>query len=240
MTKVAWILPVGVGTHDDRMLKMINRIKRGDVQVEVIHLKEGLPDNLEYHYYEHLVEDDLLRTIIDLERRKFSAAIIGCFYDGGLREARELVKMPVVGEGQASMHVAATLGHRFSIISGRRKWVPKFEDNVRVYGLWDKLASCRVVDYSIRKISQDRAGYLAAVGREARSAIDEDGAEVIVLSEEASFELNQLSSLQHRLGVPVLDPGVVAWKWAEAVADLYDSLGLSHSKLAEYESPPRP
>jgi len=238
LLKIAWILPVGVETYDDRVLSFINRIKRPDVTAEVSHLSSGLPDNLEYHYYEHLAEDDLLRKIVEYEKRGFSAAIIGCFYDGGLREARELVKMPVVAEEESCIHIAATLGHKFSIIVGRRKWIPKMEENVRLYGLADRLASLRTVDYTIKSIGEDRVGYLAAVKREAERAIAEDGAEVVVLSEEASFDFEDMNKLQSELGVPILDPVIVTWKFAELMADLYEAAGISHSKIGDYESPP--
>ena len=33
-------------------------------------------------------------------------------------------------------------------------------------------------------------------------------------------------------------PGVACWKWAELVADLYQRLGLTHSKVFGFESPP--
>lgn len=82
MLKISWILPVGVGTHDERILQLINRIKRPDVEPEVTHLSEGLPDNLEYHYFEHLVENDLLSKIRSYEESGFSPAIIGCFMKG--------------------------------------------------------------------------------------------------------------------------------------------------------------
>lgn len=236
--KIAWIAPVGTGRFDDRILSFINRIRRSDVEPEVAHLSPGLPDNLEYHVYEHIVEDDLLHAIVDYEKKGYDAAIIGCFYDGGLREARELVKMPVIAEEEASIHVAATLGHKFSIIVGRRKWLPKMENNVRIYGLNEKLASMRVVQFSIDNIVSDRAGYLEAVKRESQTAVAEDGAEVIVLSEEASFDYHDLLSLQAKLGVPVLDPLIVAWKFAELMADL-NRYGISHSKIGGYEAPPR-
>jgi allantoin racemase len=42
--------------------------------------------------------------------------------------------MPVVGMAEASLFIACTLGHRFSIIVGRRKWIPKMSDNVLLYG----------------------------------------------------------------------------------------------------------
>jgi allantoin racemase len=236
--KIAWIAPVGVGTFDQRILSFITRIKRSDVDVEVAHLQTGLPQNLEYHFYEHLVEDDLLRKITDYEKKGFSAVIIGCFYDGGLREARELVRIPVLAEEEATTHVAATLGHKFSIIVGRRKWIAKMEDNIRLYGLTDKLASLRPVDFTIDKIASQRERYLDAVRREAERAIKEDGAEVIVLSEEASFEFDDLVKLQSDLGVPVLDPLVVTWKFAEMSADMYRICGISHSKIGGYEAPP--
>lgn len=236
--KIVWILPVGVGTYDERVLSFINRIKRPDVSATTAHLSSHLPNNLEYHYYEHLVQDDLLGIIRKFEREEYSAAIIGCFYDGGLREARELVRMPVVAEEEACIHIAATLGHKFSIIVGRRKWLSKMEDNVRVYGLSDKLASIRVVDYSIELMGADRMGYLNAVKREAKTAIAEDGAEVIVLSEEASFDFDDLMKLQSELGVPVIDPVIVTWKFAELMADLYRSSRLTHSKIGGYEAPP--
>jgi allantoin racemase len=79
---------------------------------------------------------------------------------------------------------------------------------------------------------------LDAVRREAERAIKEDGAEVIVLSEEASFEFDDLVKLQSDLGVPVLDPLVVTWKFAEMSADMYRICGISHSKIGGYEAPP--
>lgn len=240
MLKIAWILPVGTKAFNDRISGLIKKIKRPDVEPEVTNLSSKLPTDLEYHFYEHLVLGDLLRKIAEYEQRNFSAAVIGCFYDGGLREARELVRMPVIGEGESTMHLAASLGHRFSIIAGRRKWIPKFEDNARVYGLEGKLASCREVGYSIKRISTDRAGYLRAVKKVAKLAIQLDRAEVLALSEEASFDLEEIPSLQRDLGVPILDPGVVAWKFAEMIADMYQTMEISHSKIAEYESPKRP
>ena len=113
------------------------------------------------------------------------------------------------------------------------------EDNVRLYGLGDKLASLRPVDYSIEDIGADRKGYLEAVKREAMKAIAEDGAEVIVLSEEASFDFDDLMKLQNELKVPVLDPVIVTWKFAELMADLYRSANLTHSKIGGYEPPPK-
>lgn len=45
--------------------------------------------------------------------------------------------------------------------------------------------------------------------------------------------------MSRALGVPILDSVVTSWKCAEMQADMYSSLGISHSKAYGYESPPK-
>ena len=67
----------------------------------------------------------ILKIIKKAEKENFDAAVIGCFYDPGLKEAREIAeKLVVTAPAEASMHIAVTLGQRFSIILGRTKWIP--------------------------------------------------------------------------------------------------------------------
>ncbi|MNE38256.1 Asp/Glu/Hydantoin racemase [compost metagenome] len=64
----------------------------------------------------------------------------------------------------------------------------------------------------------------------ARHAIDEDGADVIVLGSTTMHQSH--AYLAEHLPVPVLNPGVIAYKLCEVLLDL----GLCHSKHA-YPSP---
>jgi allantoin racemase len=235
MLKILWINPVGTALYDEHMLGILRGIKRPDVEPFVTHLEKG-PDHLEYHYYEHLVADELLRVVRKAESDGFDAVVIGCFYDPSLREARELVSIPVVAPAEACLHVASTLGHKFSIIVGRRKWIPKMEGNVWLYGLEKKLASFREVGFSVRRMMKEPEKLKEAIIVEAEKAIKEDGAEVIILG--CTAESGFMKELSRRLGVPVLDPVVIAWKYAEMLADLYRNLGVTHSKLYGYEPPP--
>jgi allantoin racemase len=218
------------------MKSVLDSVRRPDVRFDVVHLARG-PDNLEYHYFEHLVMDDILGLIRKAERDRYHAAVVGCFYDPGLREARELVRIPVTAPAEASMHIAATLGHKFSIIVGRRKWVPKMEDNLNMYGLEKKLASFRILNFTVNRMRREREGLERAIAREAKLAIVEDGAEVVILG--CTVEAGFSRRLMQRLKVPVVDPVIVSFKYAELLADLYSKLGLSHSKIYGYESPPR-
>ncbi len=138
--KIMYINPIGSDVVDELMLETIQRVKRPDVRPTVVHLEEG-PDHLEYHFHEHLNTGETLGWVRQAEREGYDAAVIGCFYDTGLREAREISTIPVVGPAEATMHLAATLGHKFSVIVGRRKWIPKIEDHARAYGVESKIAS---------------------------------------------------------------------------------------------------
>src|SRR5215467_14451981 len=54
-----------------------------------------------------VVVPELLRLGPLAEERGFDAIVIGCFSDPGLDPLRELLRIPVVGPGAASFHVAA-------------------------------------------------------------------------------------------------------------------------------------
>jgi len=233
--KILWINPVGTGIFDEAMLEIINKIKRPDAEAKVVHLSKG-PVHLEYHYYEHLIMDETLEWVRRAEKEGFDAVVIGCFYDPGLREARELVSIPVIAPAEASMHVASTLGHKFSIIVGRRKWIPKMESNVYQYGLEKKLASFRVINFTVTRMAKEPEKLKEAIFKAAKQAIEEDGAEVIVLG--CTIESGFMKELIEKLGAPVLDAVVTSWKYAEMLADLHRKTGLTHCKLYGYEPPP--
>jgi allantoin racemase len=84
---------------------------------------------------------------------------------------------------------------------------------------------------------REREGLEREITREAKLAIQEDGAEVIILgcTVEAGFSRRLVQGLK----VPVIDPVIVSFKYAELLGDLYNKLGLSHSKIYGYESPPK-
>lgn len=209
---------------------------RPDSSLDRISFTRG-PRHLEYHYYETLVLPDLLHTIVEAERQGYDAAVIGCFYDLGLQEGRELTsRMVVTAPCESSVHLAATLGHRFSIIVGRRKWIPQMHDNVRRYGLESRLASFRAIDLWVPQYHEDEQETARRFRDAGHRAIEEDGAEVIVLGCTASTGF--YAQLQDELGVPVIDSALAAVKYAEYLVDLRDRFAWSHSKRGGYEAPP--
>jgi len=110
------------------------------------------------------------------------------------------------------------------------------ESNVYFYGLEKKLASFRVLNFRVPRMIADPKKLEEAIRREAQKAVENDGAEVIVLG--CTVESGFMKELIESLKVPVIDSVGVSWKYAEIMADLYRKMGLTHSKLFGYEAPP--
>ncbi len=235
MAEILWVNPVGSGAFDAETEAVIDSVRSPCHTARIEHLEVG-PPHLEYHLYEHAAFSPMLRLMREAEAEGCGAGVIGCFYDGGLRELREALRMPVVGMAEASMLVAATLGHRFSIIVGRRKWIPKMRDNVILTGLDRRLASLRSIEMGIPDMAANPGEFEDRVIAESRQAVEADGAELVLLSELVPPSLAERA--RGELSVPLLDPGVACWKWAEMAADMYLKLGISHARAFGHEAPP--
>ncbi len=85
------------------------------------------------------------------------------------------------------------------------------------------------------EITDDPARAQKEIIRESRVLIDQNGADVIVLGCTAlSHEVN-LAPIMEELKVPVIDPWVVAVRSAFMLVES----GLSHSKMAYPQPPPK-
>lgn len=235
MTDILWIDPVGHAEFSDDIKSILQEASRPSTNVDVTALDRG-PHHVEYHYYESLVLPDVLHTTKQAENDGYDAVVIGCFYDLGIDEAREVSEsMPVVGPAEATTHLASTYGDRFSIVVGRQKWVPQMRDRVFKYGFHDRLASFKPVNLGVLDFQKDPEMTRERLTQAAREAIQEDNAEVIILG--CTVEYGFFEELQAELDVPVLDAVTAPFKFAELQAEL-TNFGWSHSKIGGYESPP--
>jgi allantoin racemase len=236
MSRILWINPLGTSVFDATIGAELRRVKRPDTDVEVRSLKRG-PHHLEYHAYESWVTPDVLTTIVAAEREGFDAAVIGCFYDTGLRAAREVAtRIVVAAPCESAVHIASTLGDSFSVIVGRRKWVPEMRDNLTRYGYRDRLASFKVVELGVHDFQADPERTRQRLTAAAEEAVTKDGAEVVVLG--CTAEYGFFEELQSKLGVPVIDATVAPFKYAELLAGLA-TLGWRPSKIGGFAAPPR-
>jgi allantoin racemase len=232
--RVLYIEPV-VSELVDSWKGYLAQFKGPETELEVTSLTEG-PRHLEYYSYGSLVVPKILKIIKEAEKENFDAAIIGCFYDPGLREAREIAeKLVVTAPAEASMHIAVTLGQRFSIIVGRTKWIPLMRENVIKYGFQDHLASFQAIGMGVLDLQMDLEETKRRIVQAAEKAIEQDGAEVIILGCTHQFGFYQ--ELQDALGVPVIDVALAALNYAEFLVDLRNQHGWYFNKKNEYLSP---
>ncbi len=183
-----------------------------------------------------LMDFSVAQAGLRAQEEGYSAVCIDTVSDSGLAALRSRLDIPVIAPGQAAFHVACMLGKKFSVITMWDEWFPLYEKVLTEYRLWPRVASLRSI-----KTRPDLAELLA--GKEevvfkkledaSRRAIEEDGADVIVLGSTTMHQSH--AYLAERLPVPVINPGQVAYKLCEA----FLTLGLSHSKKA-YPAPQAP
>ena len=144
----------------------------------------------------------------------FDAVIIGCFGDPGLRVARDLVKVPVIGPAQASLHLAAQMGDRVGLLTVVDDVIPVLYDLVNAYGLAGSLAAVRAVNVPVLRLRECRDEVIGRMVTEARTCLDA-GADTLVLGCMTMGFLDVAETLQKELEVPVVNPVLAALHTAE-------------------------
>lgn len=215
----------------EHLRRELEGLPPGDVELAFCNPEHG-PVSIESAYEEALVVPPTLDLVRKAEDDGYDAVVLACFSDPGLEAARELVSIPVVGIEEASLHVAAQLGYRFTILTTFHRRVPTRTEHVSLRGLGERLASVRPLEMSVLEMDAQPERTRTRLLQVAAAAVDQDGAEVIVLG--CAGLTGYASDLERELGVAVVDPTPVAVLTAEMLV----RLGLRHSKRALYAAPP--
>lgn len=164
---------------------------------------------------------------------EYDAVIQAGYGEHGREGLQELLTVPVVDITEAAASTAMYLGRSYSVVTTLDRTVPLIEDRLILAGLHDRCASVRSSGLGVLELESDPERAVEAIVAEARIAVEQDRAEVIVLGCGGMAELKD--RVVDRCGVPVVD-GVQA---AVAVAEGLVNLGLTTSKVRTY-APPRP
>lgn len=172
-------------------------------------------------------------SILDAGKRAqeegYDAVCIDTMSDSGLAALRSVLDIPVIGPGRASMLTALMFGERFSILIMWDRWKHLYKKSILELGLTWRCAS-------VRSIGVEPSNQSLLAGKEdevfplllkaAQRCIDEDGADVILLGSTTMHQAH--AYLRDRLPVPVINPGPLSYKLAEAAL----ALKLTHSRKA--------
>lgn len=229
--KILVINPNTSESMTEHVRKELDQIKRPDTELTVVCADKG-PETIESAYEEAFAAIPTLELVKKANQRGFDAVIIACFSDPGLEAAKEISDIPVIGIEEASLHIAAMLGAKFTVITAKRERVASKREHVYRRGLDHFLASVRSLDLTIAETDSDPDETKRRVLKVGKKAVEEDGAEVIILG--CAGMAGYASEIESKLHVKVLDPTAVALKIAEAMADLK----LMHSKAGLFATPP--
>lgn len=208
----------------------ILRIKRQDTEVTVV-ANKGAPLAIQSATDEARAVPSLLDLVSQANAEHYDAIILACFSDPGLQPAREISDILVLGIEETSLHVAAMLGHGFTIVTPLSSRIPAKERQVQAYGLGSALASVRSLDLSVTETDASPEVAKSRILDVARQARDRDRAEILVLG--CAGMTGYAADIERSLGIPVLDPTSVTFKVCEAMA----SLSMCQSKQGLYAAP---
>ena len=209
---------------------------RGDTELVARGLAAGpavRPENLhDYrnHYYAMLLVHQVVKAVLAAEQEGFDAVVVNCYDDPGVKEARSVVKIPVFGICEPSLHFTCQLGRycgaRVPDMPGPVGYV---NQQIRDHGLAARLLSDGVrmesKPYVISQPESDKTpeGMAGRLQAEAEQLV-RDGADVILVA------CGGLGAVCDRVGlhhitvdgqrVPMVTPLPVALKHAEMMLDL--------------------
>ncbi|MCY3878581.1 MAG: aspartate/glutamate racemase family protein [Rhodobacteraceae bacterium] len=237
--KVMYLNPVGTPAYDQVFADMVRDVRLPGTEVHITSLKaeDGAFTHIEFRSYENVVSTGIVRAARAAAAEGFDAFAIGCFYDTALHDAREVSgSMIVTAPCVAALEIAASLSNRVGIIVGRRKWVHQMNATVRDNGMAERLSGFYAVDLGVTEFQANHKRTEERLYEAGRRAVEEDFAEALILG--CTLEIGFNRKLEERLGVPVIDPSIAAFKRAEYAAVLKRDCGLVPSRAWSCEAPP--
>jgi len=237
LKRIKMIVPVPLPAEalEGFAAQMPAEMQRPDIAVEFAGVRNGTT-TLDSLFEATMADAFCLEAGLRAEEEGFAAVCLNSVSDSGVAALRSRLTIPVTGPGRASFFLAADLAKRFSVVTMWPQWHWIYEKLALETGLGSKLASIR--DIGTRPDTHELlAGkeeiVFEKLEAQCRKAIEEDGADAIILGSTTMHQSHKF--LSERLDVPVLNPGLVAYKQCEMLLDL----GLSHSKRT-YHSPEAP
>jgi allantoin racemase len=228
--RIKVIFPVPLSEHTRELIE--TQIPREFIrpEFEVAFVGSRRLMSLANSYYDDYVMDTIVIDAgVRAQQEGFDAVCINTVSDSGLYALRSRLDIPVIAPGQSSFHLACMLGHRFSVLTMWQPWLHLYRKTLKEYGLEHRLASLRHIDTrpDVQELLQGKEEVVfAKLEEQGKRAIEEDGADVIILGSTTMHQSH--AYLREKLPVPVINPGLVAYKMCEMLLEL----DLCHSRTA--------
>lgn len=236
--RINFINPFGNSNYDEIILKTLGHYAASGTVLDVTHL-ENCPSDIDFFYSKHMIEQSLFEAVMVSEEQGYDAVIVGCLYDPGVRVARELVDIPVIGPLEASFQMAANYGHSTMVLTDHRKAVPYIYDQARLNGQGNTVRGVDAIDWFVKDMIKDRQSVVADVLRQSKDAAHRFGAETVIMGCTIIAAIYQEYLMEGGTPseVPILNPNLMALKMAEGLADLKQKGGYFLARQGFYMKP---
>lgn len=232
--RIKIIVPINNDAYNEEVKAVALQVAAPDVEIDVESI-DGGSQFIESRYDLAVNTPFVLSKAQAAVRNGFNGIFVTDFDMCGVEVIREVVDIPVIGGFRASAFTAMMIAQRFSIITILDNVIAMQREHVRVFGIEPNFASIRPIHLPVAGL-KDKQGAIARVYEASIKAIDQDGAEAIILGCTGMMGIAQpVAKLLAADGkpAPVVDPNHAAVSYLE----LLIRNQLSQSRLT-YFSPP--
>ncbi len=173
-----------------------------------------------------------LVTLMARHHQGCDAALIAVSFDTGLRAAREMLPIPVVGMTEAALFTACMVAGRIGMVTLGRRSTPMYQELIEAHGVASRVAPLRPIDTAGFDVYTNPDGARARLVEAARALVDEHGAEAVILSGAAMAGMPR--RLQDQVPVPLIDGVGCGVRMAAMLA----GLGLPKPAAGSYAALP--
>ena len=235
-----------LGAYDDALKAHFKRVARPDTEIVMHGMRAGTyrtnyPGNdIRHAGLQHLHSIQFIQAALAAERAGFDAYAISTLPDPGLREIRSMLRIPVVGYGEAAMLTSCLLGARFAVMVFISELTDLIAANAEKYGLASRFAGASDVGFRFNDVLEGFARPGPLIDRfvqTARQCIAR-GAEVLIPGEAPLCVLLASQGISSVDGAPVVD-SLSCWiKQAEMLVDLKRQSGVERCQRGYFNEPP--
>ncbi len=219
----------------------LDEVSRPDTEFELMGVSRGVGDT--YYSFATLEIAEATRNLLELYYRDdIDGIAIGNTFDPGLRPAREILSIPVMGLFETAVLTAHTLAEQFAVVAVNDKVATMLRNKLREYELGDRVVGVYGPDYELDFLAdafrdpEPRAEFVDAYGDLVAESVD-DGAELVVPGGGLAPELLRVEGVSELHGVPIMDKIAVLVKRTETMVDLFEYGAVSTSKKRMYRPP---
>ena len=218
----------------ERRRESLSSYASAGTQVKLV-LTRHAPPSVESLAEMEMAAPGILERVVRSEREGADAVVIWGGHDPSVTSARELVSIPVLGPGMASMYIASALAERFSLLVQLPQVIGIARRQVRDLGLDGRCAGIYPIGLPVLELGRPES--FEQVRKAAVASVEEGGADAICFGcmalDDHAAPLSERLAESHP-GVVVIHPGRAVIRFAELII----GMGLSHSKRS-YPNPPK-